>query len=102
MKSCCATYLNEQFGGDEAIVAEIYGEYVASVQAKLDEAEKLLAGGEWQPLDRVAHTVKGNALAAGDGEMAQTAIDLRSAAQLQDRVLADGLVARMRTLAGQL
>ena len=102
MKECCAQYLNQQFGGDDAIVNDIYREYVGSLQEKLKEAAATLAGGEWLPLDRVAHTIKGNALATGDSEMAQVAIDLRSAAQLQDREQAVALIARMQTLLGQL
>ena len=102
MKECCAKYLNEQFGGDEAVTAEIYGEYVASVHEKLKEADTALAANEWLQLDRVAHTIKGNALSTGDGEMAQVAIDLRSAAQLQDREQAASLIARMRMLSEQL
>jgi len=98
MKECCAKYLNEQFGGDEAVTAEIYGEYVASVHEKLKEADTALAANEWQQLDRVAHTIKGNALATGDEEMAKTAIDLRSASQLQDRERAATLISRVQTL----
>ena len=35
MKECCRKYLNEQFGDDAEVLAEIYSEYVASVRAKL-------------------------------------------------------------------
>ena len=35
MKECCKQYLDEQFGGDADIVAEVYKEYVTSVGAKL-------------------------------------------------------------------
>ena len=65
MKECCRTYLNEQFGGDADVINEIYGEYVSSMRVKLMEAETALAGAAWMPLDRVAHTIKGNALASG-------------------------------------
>lgn len=102
MKECCKTYLDGQFGGDAAVIAEIYEEYVNSVKTKLVEAKDALANGDWGQLDRVAHTIKGNALAAGDGDMAQTAIDLRSAAQLQDAAAVSGLVARIVELAGAL
>ena len=102
MKECCAEYLNQQFGGDDAIVNEIYREYVDSIREKLKEADVALVGGEWLPLDRVAHTIKGNALATGDGEMAQVAIELRSAAQLQDRERAATLVTQIQVLAEKL
>ena len=98
MKECCRKYLDEQFGGDADVVNEIYGEYVASLGVKLGEAKTALAAREWLPLDRIAHTIKGNALAAGDEEMAQTAIALRSAAHLQDEVTAAELVSKLEQL----
>jgi len=101
MKECCAAYMNEQFG-DADLVKEIYDEYVSSMDAKLKEAEAALSGGEWTQLDRVAHTIKGNALAAGDGEMAETAIQLRSSAQLNDRGQSAALIARLADLRKQL
>lgn len=98
MKECCKTYLNEQFGDDADVVNEIYGEYVSSVRVKIMEATTALTGSAWQQLDRVAHTVKGNALAAGDNEMAEAAIQLRKVAQLQDAAQAGELIGRMQEL----
>ena len=98
MKECCRTYLDEQFGGDADVMAEIYGEYVSSVREKIAEAGAVLASGDWTTLDRVAHTVKGNALAAGDAEMAETAITLRKAAALKDSDQSSSLIAKMDEL----
>ena len=98
MKECCKTYLNEQFGDDADVVNEIYGEYVSSVRVKIMEATTALTGSAWQQLDRVAHTVKGNALAAGDNEMADAAIQLRKVTQLQDTAQAGELIGRMQEL----
>ncbi len=98
MKECCKTYLNEQFGDDADVVNEIYGEYVSSVRVKVMEATTALTGSVWQQLDRVAHTVKGNALAAGDNEMADAAIQLRKVTQLQDAAQAGELIGRMQEL----
>jgi len=98
MKECCRVYLDEQFGGDADVIAEIYGEYVSSIEAKLAEAGAARAASEWEKLDKVAHTIKGNALAAGDGEMAETAIALRKACALKDAAEADALIARLREL----
>ena len=98
MKECCVAYLNEQFGNDAELVKEIYGEYVSSMRVKLGEAEKSLAVGEWTQLDRVAHTIKGNALTAGDNEMAQVAIELRSTSQLHDHEQSAALISRLREL----
>ena len=102
MKECCRKYLNEQFKDDPEVVDAIYAEYVSSIGAKTAEADVALAAGAWDALDRAAHTVKGNALAAGDQEMADTAIALRNAAKLQERDQAERLIADLRALAEQL
>lgn len=102
MKECCKTYLDEQFGGDADIIGEIYGEYVASVREKIGEAESALAAPDWSQLDKIAHTIKGNALAAGDKETAETAIELRKAAALSDAALAAPLVTRLKELSQEL
>ena len=99
MKECCKRYLNEQFGDDAEVVNAIYAEYVSSVGAKTAEADAALAASEWDTLDKVAHTVKGNSLAAGDQQMADAAIALRGAAKSQDRGQAAQLIADMKALA---
>ena len=102
MKECCVAYLSEQFGNNAELVKEIYDEYASSMRVKVREAENALATGEWTQLDRVAHTIKGNALTAGDNEMAQVAIDLRSTAQLHDHEQSSARIARLAELANQL
>ena len=102
MKPCCEQYLNEQFGGDADIVCEIYSEYVASLREKVAEANSAFLSRDWVALDRAAHAVKGNALTAGDTETAQVAIQLRSAAKLEDigecEALIAGLASALETL----
>ena len=102
MKECCRKYLTEQFGDDAEVVDAIYSEYVSSVVTKMGEAGAALAEGAWDALDKAAHTIKGNALAAGDQQMADTAIAIRNAAKLQERDQAAHLIADMRALAEQL
>ena len=102
MKECCRKYLTEQFGNDTEVVDAIYAEYVSSIGAKMAEADAALAAGSWDVLDRAAHTVKGNALAAGDQQMADTAIALRNAAKQQNRDEAERLIADLKSLAEQL
>ena len=102
MKECCRKYLTEQFGNDPEVVEGIYAEYVSSVNVKAAEADEALAAGAWDALDRVAHTIKGNSLAVGDQQMADKAIELRSAAKLQDLDQAGRLVADMKVLEKQL
>ena len=58
--------------------------------------------GDDEAIFKAAHTVKGNALAAGDQQMANAAIALRNAAKLQERDQAGQLIADMKALAKQL
>ena len=102
MKECCRAYLQEQFGDDADVVAEIYGEYASSAAEKAGEAESAFAAADWVRLDRAAHTLKGNALAAGDAEMAETAISLRKAAALGDSALSSSLIEKIKGLAKEL
>ena len=95
MKECCRKYLEEQFAGDAGVMNEIYGEYISSMRAKVVEAGAALASGDWTQLDRIAHTVKGNALSVGDAEMAETAIELRKTAELKDVAASTALIARL-------
>ena len=102
MKECCRQYLTEQFKDDPDVVDAIYAEYVSSLGPKLAEADAALAATGWDALDKVAHTVKGNSLAAGDQQMADTAIALRNAAKQQNRDEAERLIADLKSLAEQL
>ena len=102
MKECCRVYLGEQFAGDADVIGEIYGEYVSSVGVKLGEAEAARTAGDWERLDRVAHTIKGNALAAGDNAMVEAAIALRRASAIKDPAEADALILRLRELQREL
>lgn len=102
MKECCREYLNEQFGGDDATIESIYALYVESVGEKLAVAKAALAGNDWSGLDVAAHTIKGNALAAGDKPLAEVAIQLRNTAKLQEAEESAKLVARIEELSAEL
>ena len=102
MKECCKDYLNEQFGGDASTIENVYALYVESVGEKLAEAKGALAGGDWSKLDAAAHTLKGNALAAGDKPLAEEAIALRNAAKLQAMEHSAQLISRIEELAATL
>lgn len=99
MKECCRKYLGKMLGDDMEVVNVIYAEYVSSIGDKMAEADAAVAAGAWTALDKVAHAIKGNALTVGDQQMADTAIELRNAAKLQDRVQTTQHIADMRALA---
>ena len=102
MKECCKEYLNEQFGGDAGTIETVYALYVESVGEKLAEAKAALAGGDWTKLDAAAHTLKGNALAAGDKPLAEVAISLRNTAKLQETESSAQLISQIEELAATL
>ncbi|MBQ7187858.1 MAG: Hpt domain-containing protein [Kiritimatiellae bacterium] len=102
MKACCESYLKEQFSADTEQMDEIYTLYVESISEKLFEADKAVAEQDWTALDHVAHTIKGNALATGDTDMVNTAIQLRSSAQLHEREQSEELIVQLKELAKAL
>ena len=101
MKQSCKDYLMEQFG-DEETVNEIYAEYAKSIQEKIPELEAALTAENWSTLDPLAHAVKGNALAAGDTDIANVAIDLRVAAKLSEKDTAASLLKKLKELAEEV
>ena len=101
MKRGCRDYLMEQFG-DEEVINEIYAEYAKSIQEKLPEFEAALTAEDWSALDRLAHAVKGNALATGDTDTANAAIDLRIAAKMSEKDSARSLFEKLKALAQEI
>lgn len=101
MKQCCKDYLMEQFG-DEEVIGEIYAEYVASIHEKTPEIDTALANEDWNSLDKLAHAVKGNALATGDKDIADAAIALRIAAKMSDKATAGSLIAKIKDFSKDL
>ena len=102
MKTCCKAFLGEQFEGDEDVMQEIYAEYVSSMREKLPEIAGAADARAWEALDKLAHAVKGNALAVGDQDMADTAISLRGAAKLSNEDGAGDCIRRLRELTAEL
>ena len=98
MKQCCKDYLMEQFG-DEEVIGEIYEEYAKSIGEKLPEIDAALAAEDWSSLDKLAHAVKGNALATGDTDTANAAIALRNAAKMSEKNTALSLIEKMKEFA---
>ena len=97
MKQSCIDYLTEQLG-DPDVATEVYTEYANSFRTKLAEARQSFANRDWKNLDFAVHTLKGNALAAGDNEVVETAIALRGAATLADERTAGDLLAKLTKL----
>lgn len=102
MKDSIRKWLTEQFGEEEELIQGIYLEYVSSSVTKAAELEGALTSSDWEQVDRIAHTLKGNALMTGDQEVADKAIALRAASKAADmaaaKPLADALGEMIREL----
>lgn len=95
MKDDVKTWLNEQFEGDAEMIRLVWAEYLVSAKAKLAEARAALAAEDYPLLDRVAHTLKGNALMVGDAAIVTVTIALRDAAKASDGTASDRALARL-------
>lgn len=89
MKDDVRQWLNEQFGGDEETIAAVWDEYLNSATEKIAEGRAALAAFDFPLLDRIAHTLKGNALMVGDQASAAAGVALRDAAKASDPTAAE-------------
>jgi len=96
MKDCVKNWLTGQFGDDEATITEIFAEYVRSTEEQLGAADRAFAAQDFPGLDRIAHTLKGNALMIGDQESADAAIALRDTAKASSVEGCQAAIARVR------
>lgn len=102
MKEGIRRWLTEQFGSDEALIADVYAEYVSSARGKMAELAPAFAARDWAQVDRIAHTLKGNALMIGDATLAEVAVALRAASKAADATAAETFVARLEGLVREL
>lgn len=89
MKDDVRQWLNEQFGGDEETIAAVWDEYLNSAAEKIAEGRAALAAFDFPLLDRIAHTLKGNALMVGDQASVAAGVALRDAAKASDPTAAE-------------
>ena len=101
MKEDVRQWLNEQFGGDEETIALVWGEYLGSAAEKIAEGRAALAAADFPLLDRVAHTIKGNALMVGDQASAAAGVALRDAAKASDPDASARALDRIAALDGE-
>jgi len=79
MKESIRTWLTEQFGADEELFAELYGQYAADMKKLADELDGLLSSGDAAALGERGHAMKGMALQIGDGELSECCLKLQNA-----------------------
>ena len=93
-----AKWLDEQFGGEQEIIREVYAEYLRSSAEKIAEGRAARTAEDYPLLDRIAHTLKGNALMVGDQASADAAVALRDASKVSDGKAADSALDRLAAL----
>ena len=91
-------WLNEQFDSDQETIAAVWNEYLSSQTAKIAEARTALDAFDFPLLDRIAHTLKGNALMVGDQRSATAGIALRDAAKASDPDAAAKAIGQLEAL----
>lgn len=101
MKENARRWMAEQFADDADTIAMVWNEYLTETAAKIDAARAALAAEDYPLLDRLAHTLKGNALMVGDQELALAAVALRDAAKASDSDGCDTCIGNIAVLDGE-
>lgn len=70
---------------DEAAIAELYNEFLASFPRKIAAARAALAAADWKRLEETAHTIKGDSAIVGLGQLRDLAMALQEAGKTRDR-----------------
>jgi len=102
MKDAIRTWLTEQFGADEALHAELYGQYAADMKTCLATLVAEAGTGDAAKLAATAHTMKGMALQMGDAETADLCKTLQTAGQAADLATCADILPRVRALVDAL
>lgn len=91
MKESSRKWLEEQMAGmDASVIDEIYAEYSRTAPALYAELEEKRAAGEaFAVLDRIAHTLKGNAAMVGDTALFEVVQKWRETMAKGDQAAAD-------------
>jgi len=79
MKESIRAWLTEQFGADEELFAELYGQYAADMKKTAAELAGFLSAGDVAVLGEKGHAMKGMALQIGDGEVSEVCMKLQNA-----------------------
>jgi len=79
MKDSIRNWLAGQFGEDEALFDELYGQYASDMKALAQELQGLLSAGDTATIGERGHAMKGMALQMGDTEVADPCKNLQDA-----------------------
>jgi len=79
MKESIRAWLTEQFGADEELFSELYGQYASDMKTTAAALPDLLSQGDAAAIGEKAHAMKGMALQVGDGELSEPCLRLQNA-----------------------
>jgi len=95
MKDTIRNWLAEQFGEDEELFKELYGQYSTDMKANAAELPGKLSAGDAAALGEIGHAMKGMALQMGDSEVAEIGVALQNAGRGGDLAGCASAIERM-------
>jgi len=84
MKDSIRNWLTEQFGADEDLFKELYGQYAADMKNRAAGLDALLSAGNAAALGEEGHAMKGMALQMGDTDLSEPSLLLQNAGRSGD------------------
>lgn len=104
MKDCIRTFFEEQMPGvDDETLNSIYDDYRAmALELYAELSAKRAEGAAFEVVDRLAHTLKGNALQVGDEPLFQVVQAWRAALKEGNRAQDESLWPQIGALVGAL
>jgi len=92
MKDSIRIWLTEQFGPDEALFEELYGQYATDMKAAAGSLAALIVAGNAAAVGDKGHAMKGMALQMGDAELSERCLALQNAGRAGDLAACAALV----------
>lgn len=102
MKDIIRAWLTEQFGPDEELFNELYGQYATDMKASADVLGGLLASGDAAALGEKGHAMKGMALQVGDKDLSEPCMALQNAGRAGDLSTCAALIPQICELTAAL
>jgi len=102
MKESIRTWLTEQFGSDEDLFNDLYGQYADEMRQASEAVASFLEAGDVAAIGEKAHAMKGMALQIGDAELADPCKKLQDAGRAGNLSDCSALVPQVRSLVSEL
>jgi len=102
MKESIRAWLTGQFGPDEELFQELYGQYAADMKKLAEELNSLLASGDAATIGERGHAMKGMALQIGDSDLSEPCKALQDAGRAGNLVDCTALIPRILSAVAEL